>query len=88
MKLKNCDNEEIKMLLRDRASVLQSALDEADLDDTQLKLINRYKSLKSYHQDILYLSAIVPITKLTKLYNCSKTSIYNMLKKIKKELYK
>ena len=86
MKIRNCDNEEIRHLLRERTAVLQSALAEADLDDSQLRAVERYKQLKTYQQDILYLSSVMPIAKLAELYCCSKTSIYNMLKKINKTL--
>lgn len=86
MKIKNCDNSEIKKLLKNKSVVMESILTEFDFDDKQLNIINKYNSLKTYQQDILYLSSVMPIAKLAELYCCSKTSIYNMLKKIKATL--
>lgn len=86
MKIKNCDNSEIKKLLKNKSVVMESILTEFDFDDKQLNIINKYNSLKTYQQDILYLSSVMPIAKLAELYCCSKTSIYNMLKKIKAAL--
>lgn len=86
MKIKNCNNTEIKKLLKDKSPVMNSILTEFDFDDNQLKIIKKYNSLKTYQQDILYLSSVIPIAKLAELYCCSKTSIYNMLKKIKRIL--
>lgn len=83
MKIRNCNNEEIRHLLRERTAVLQSAVSEYEFDDDQLDKLKRYSKLKTYQQDILYLSSVMPIAKLAELYCCSKTSIYNMLKKIK-----
>lgn len=86
MKIKTCNNEELKLLLLDRDEVLQSAMSEADLDDASLQKIKRYKKLDEWQQDILYLSAILPVQKVADLYAVSKTHIYNVLKKINKTL--
>lgn len=83
MKIKNCNNEEIRNLLKEKQVILQSAMSEYEFDDDQLDKLKRYSKLKTYQQDILYLSSVMPIAKLAELYCCSKASIYNMLKKIK-----
>lgn len=82
MKYTTCDNETLKILLLDRDDVLQSAIEESDLDDIQLKKIKKYKQLEEWQKDVLYLCSIMPAQKVADLYCVSKTHIYNTLKKI------
>lgn len=86
MKIKTCNNEELKLLLSERDDVLQSAIEESDLDDSQLEKIKKYKNLEEWQKDILYLCSVMPAQKVADLYCVSKTHIYNILKKTKSML--
>lgn len=86
MKIKTCNNAELKLLLSERDDVLLSAESEYDLDDAQLDKIKKYKNLEEWQKDIFYLSSIMPVQKVADLYCVSKTHIYNILKKTNKIL--
>ena len=80
-------NEDLLNHLRGSKEVI-NGLTDFDLDDEQLEVINRYKNLSQFERDLLYLYSQHTVDIISKLYNCSKTHIYNKLREIKKKLWK
>lgn len=87
MKIKRCNNSQLVHLLKDRNLTIENLkFTIENLDDSQLKTISNFNKLKEYEKDIMYLTALYPVSVIADLYAVSKTSVYKIIKRIQKKI--
>lgn len=79
-------NKELIEALKDSKEIFECILTEFDLDDEQLKTLNKYQQLTQFERDVLYLYSQISVNEIAKLYGCSKQLIYDRLREIKRKL--
>lgn len=87
MKQKQIDNEQLKLALSDRNSVISAINEATDYDDEQLLKLQKFNNLTQFEKDLLYLcSTMDSVIEVSKLYSCSRQYIYKLLNKIQQKL--
>ena len=79
-------NEELKKALKDKQTILESALQESELDDEQLEMITKYKQLEPLEQDLFFLRSQYKIREIAEMYNVSGGYISMLLKQINEKM--
>lgn len=81
-----CNNDVLKVALKDSKEIIKSILNDNDFDDEQLSKVLKYNNLPQLEKDLIFLTSQYSITDVAKMYNVSRQYIYKLLNKIKSKL--
>lgn len=82
-------NTQLMIILNNRPDVMKDIISIDEVDDEQLEEYNKwlhwYNHLTQFEKDIYYLNKIgYNGSQIAKLYDCSKSTIYSKLTKLKR----
>ena len=80
--MKICNNDVLKVALKDSKEIINSVLNDNDFDDEQLHKVLKYNNLPQLYKDMIFLTSQYSISDVDKMYNVSRQYIYKILNKI------
>ena len=80
--MKICNNDVLKVALKDSKEIINTILNDNDFDDEQLHKVFKYNNLPQLYKDVIFLTSQYSISDVAKMYNVSRQYIYKILNKI------
>lgn len=84
--MKICNNDVLKVALKDSKDIINTILNDNNFDDEQLSKVLKYNNLPQLYKDMIFLTSQYSISDVAKMYNVSRQYIYKLLNKIKSKL--
>ena len=80
--MKICNNDVLKVALKDSKEIINTILNDNDFDDEQLHKVLKYNNLPQLYKDVIFLTSQYSISDVAQMYNVSRQYIYKILNKI------